>query len=51
MHEIMKLESNVKILDIKLDRSYYTRQGLHLNIIGKEKVKEIIHKPDTDIHN
>lgn len=38
----MKLESNVKILDIKLGRSCYTRHGLHLNKIGKEKVKEMM---------
>jgi hypothetical protein len=42
MHKIMKLESNVKILDIKLDRSRYTRHGLHLNIKGKEKVREMM---------
>lgn len=42
MHKIMKLESNVKILDIKLGRSCYTRHGLHLNKIGKEKVKEMM---------
>jgi hypothetical protein len=42
MYKIMKLESNVKILDIKLNRSCYTRHGFHLNIIGKEKVKEMM---------
>jgi capsular polysaccharide biosynthesis protein len=42
MHKIMKLESNVKILDIKLDRSCYTRHGLHLNIIGKKRVQEMM---------
>jgi hypothetical protein len=42
MHKIMKLESNVKILDIKLDRSCYTKHGLHLNIIGKKEVKEMM---------
>jgi hypothetical protein len=40
MHKIMKLENNVKILDIKLDRSCYTRHGLHLNVTGKEKVRD-----------
>jgi hypothetical protein len=39
MHKIM---NNVKILDITLDRSCYTRHGLHLNVSGKEKVREII---------
>jgi hypothetical protein len=42
MHKIMKLENNVKILDIKLDRSCYTKHGLHLNVTGKEKVREMI---------
>jgi hypothetical protein len=42
MHKIMKSENNVKILDISLDRSCYTRHGLHLNITGKEKVREMI---------
>ena len=36
MHNIMKSESNVKILEIELDRSCYTRHGLHLNVIGKK---------------
>jgi capsular polysaccharide biosynthesis protein len=42
MHKIMKLESNVEILDIKLDRSCYTRHGLHLNRMGKERVEEML---------
>jgi hypothetical protein len=32
----------VKILDINLDRSCYTSQGLHLNIKGKEKIEEMM---------
>jgi hypothetical protein len=51
MHKIMKLESNVEILDIKLDRSCYTRHGLHLNITGKKKSGRNYDKPDTNIHN
>jgi hypothetical protein len=42
MHKIMKLENNVKILDTNLDRSCYTKHGLHLNRIGKESVMETI---------
>jgi hypothetical protein len=38
----MKLVSNVKILDTNLDRSFYTKHGLHLNKIGKERVMERI---------
>jgi hypothetical protein len=38
----MMLENNVIILDIKLDRSCYTRHGLHLNVTGKERVREMI---------
>jgi hypothetical protein len=33
MRKIMKLEGHVKILDIRSDRSCYTRHGLHLNKI------------------
>jgi hypothetical protein len=42
VHKIMKLENNVKILNIILDRSCYTRHGLHLNANGKERVIEMI---------
>jgi hypothetical protein len=42
MYKIMKLEGHVKLLDIRLDRSCYTRHGLHLNKIGKENVKEMV---------
>jgi hypothetical protein len=35
MHKIMKPQCNVRILDIVLDRSCFTRQGLHLNGTGK----------------
>jgi hypothetical protein len=37
----MKSENNVKILDITLDGSCYTRHGLHLNVTGKEKVRQM----------
>ena len=42
VHKIMKLENNVKILNINLDRSCYTRHGLHLNATGKERMIEMI---------
>jgi hypothetical protein len=42
LHKFMKAENNVKILDIKLDRSYYIRHGNHLNINGKEKAREMM---------
>jgi hypothetical protein len=42
MHKIMKLKNNVKILDTNVDRSCYTKPGLHLNRIGKERVMERI---------
>jgi hypothetical protein len=42
MHKIMKLKSNVKLPDIKLHRSCYTRHWLCLNITGKEIVEEIM---------
>jgi hypothetical protein len=38
----MKPEGHVKILDIRLDRSCYTKHGLHLNKTGKEKVREMV---------
>jgi hypothetical protein len=36
VEKIMKLQSNVKLLDIKLDRNHFTRHELHLNFKGKE---------------
>jgi hypothetical protein len=50
MLKIMKLENNVKIFYIKLERSCYTRRGLHLNVTGKEKVREMIIN-QMDIYN
>jgi RNase H-fold protein (predicted Holliday junction resolvase) len=49
MHKIMKLQSNVRILDIVLDRSCFTRQGLHLNGIGKNRMKEMIVKQISEL--
>jgi hypothetical protein len=50
MHKIVKLENNVKIFDFKLDSSCYNRHGLHLNVTGKEKVREMIIN-QMDIYN
>jgi hypothetical protein len=44
MHKIMKLQNNVRILDIELDRSCFTRHGLHLNRTGKNRMKEMMVK-------
>jgi len=33
----MKLQSNVKILELTLNRSHFTSHGLHLNTKGKKK--------------
>jgi hypothetical protein len=38
----MKIHSNVRILDYDLDRSCFTRHGLHLNGNGKNRIKEIM---------
>jgi len=31
----MKIHSNVKLLEIDLDRKHFTRHGQHLNLCGK----------------
>ena len=36
--KIMKLQSKVKVLELNLDRNYFTTHGLHLNYKGKELV-------------
>jgi hypothetical protein len=36
VEKIMKLQSNVKLLEIKLDRNHFTRHGVHLNFKGTE---------------
>jgi hypothetical protein len=40
--KILKVTSNVTIIDTDLHRTDFTRHGLHLNTIGKEKVVESI---------
>jgi hypothetical protein len=47
LHKIFKARDNVKILDINLHRNNVTQHGPHLNIIGKEKVAEMIAKNIT----
>jgi hypothetical protein len=37
-----KAMPHVVVLDVTLDRKDFTRQGLHLNSIGKEKVALLI---------
>jgi NAD(P)H-flavin reductase len=34
--KIKKIHSNVKLLEIDLDRKQFTRHGQHLNLYGKE---------------
>jgi hypothetical protein len=36
MKKIVKLYSNVQLLEANLDRNYFTRHGMHLNHKGKE---------------
>jgi len=36
----MKLQSNVKILELTLDRFHFTSHGLHLNTKGKKVVSQ-----------
>jgi hypothetical protein len=43
--------SHVKLLDLSLDRENYTRQGMHLNSEGKEKVARIIGQYLVDLLN
>jgi uncharacterized Zn finger protein len=39
LNKIMKIQENVKILDLELDRSCFTKHGLHLNSTGKNKIE------------
>jgi len=34
--KIMKIHSNVQLLEIYLNRKHFTRHGQHLNLCGKE---------------
>jgi hypothetical protein len=36
----MKLQSQVKILELNLDRNHFTQHGLHLNSKGKKLVTQ-----------
>lgn len=40
VRKIMKLHSNVKILDLELERNSFTTHGLHLNNKGKKLVSQ-----------
>jgi hypothetical protein len=47
--ECVKIFSHSTILDIDIDREGFTRQGMHLNQIGKERVATIIGQRLTDL--
>ena len=36
MRKVVKQYTNVKFLEVDLDRTYFTRHGMHLNPKGKE---------------
>ena len=36
----MKPQSNVKLLELNLDRNHFTSHGLHMNLSGKEIVSQ-----------
>jgi hypothetical protein len=42
LHKMVKTADNVKILQTTLNRNDFTRHGMHLNILGKEKVAKQI---------
>jgi hypothetical protein len=42
LHKIMKIKSNVKIIETDLSRNNFTKHGMHLNASGKEKTVELI---------
>jgi hypothetical protein len=42
LHKITKTMDNVELLQTKLNRTDFTRHGLHLNTSGKVKIAELI---------
>ena len=38
--KIMKPQSNVKLLELNLDRNHFTSHGQHMNLSGKELVSQ-----------
>jgi hypothetical protein len=42
LQKMMKIYDNTEILDVDINREYYTRHGLHMNISGREKMAKKI---------
>jgi lysophospholipase L1-like esterase len=42
MQKMMKVNSNVSVIDVNLSRSEFTRHGMHLNASGREKMAIIL---------
>jgi len=42
LHKVVKTVGNVKIIQATLNRNDFTRHGMHLNILGKEKMAKLI---------
>jgi len=42
LHKVVKSVSNMKIIQLNLNRDDFTRHGMHLNLSGKEKVAKLI---------
>jgi hypothetical protein len=42
--KIIKLNSNVKLMEVELQRQHFTRHGQHLNLSGKELVALVLAK-------
>jgi hypothetical protein len=49
LKKLMKLHPHVTILDISLDRKYFTTHGLHINATGKYKEAQIIARQIEDL--
>jgi hypothetical protein len=44
LHKVVKTAKNVKIIQTTLSRTDFTCRGMHLNVLGKEKVAKLIGK-------
>ena len=42
LHKVVKTAGNVKIIQATLNRNDFTCHGMHLNILGKEKMAKLI---------
>jgi hypothetical protein len=51
LQKMMKTYNNIKILDVDISRGHFTRHGLHMNGMGKEKmarkISEVVKKMVT----